>query len=76
LGIYYDPSEMPTACYAVPALQRRCMQPTMAAPGPLRVLPHVYARAGTGTWPVPTEPIPLGKDFLLGVDDLVEVSVE
>ena len=79
-GLFYDPTEVPPSCYGslpnLPVVNRRCVQPAVAAPGPMRVLPYVFATAGKGAWPTASDGIPLGKDFVFGTDNPVEVIVE
>ena len=85
-ALYYDTTKMPIACYSSAfnglgdnqAPLSVCAQPTPATPGPVRLVPHVYATT-TGynvLWPSVSDPIPLEKDFVLGAVGVVEVIVE
>jgi len=78
-GLFFDAAEMPRECYLHhngTAPLPLCAQPTVAPPGPMRLVPHVYATGGTGLWPVVSDPIEVGKDFVHGSDVVVDVMVE
>jgi len=74
-GLFFDVTQMPYACYPERAMHQ-CVQPQVAPPGPMRVVPYVYATSSDGFWPAVSDPIDVGTDFVLGSDSVVDVVVE